>query len=56
MKDRGSRCIVFGSCVPGRPRHVFNVVNQNATIRLLDGQTGKVADMSKFISFNLLRT
>ncbi|WP_410900999.1 toxin glutamine deamidase domain-containing protein, partial [Pseudoalteromonas sp. SIMBA_162] len=41
---------------PGQPGHVFNVVNQNGTIRFLDGQTGKVVDLSKFTSFKFLRT
>lgn len=52
----GSRGIVFGSYGPGQPGHVFNIVNQNGTIRFLDGQTGKPADLSQFKSFQLLRT
>ncbi|MBK0031096.1 hypothetical protein IBT47_02265, partial [Erwinia sp. S43] len=52
----GSRGIVFGSYGPGQPGHVFNVVNQNGTVRFLDGQTGKSADLSQFKSFQLLRT
>ncbi|WP_318841844.1 VENN motif pre-toxin domain-containing protein, partial [Pluralibacter gergoviae] len=52
----GSRGIVFGSYGPGQPGHVFNVINQNGTVRFLDGQTGKAADMSQFKSFQLLRT
>lgn len=52
----GSRGIVFGSYGPGQPGHVFNVVNQNGTVRFLDGQTGKPADLSQFKSFQLLRT
>ncbi|UVL74223.1 two-partner secretion domain-containing protein [Pseudomonas protegens] len=52
----GARGIVYGSYGPGQPGHVFNVVNQNGTIRFLDGQTGKVADLSKFTSFKFLRT
>ncbi|MGR2855597.1 filamentous hemagglutinin N-terminal domain-containing protein [Erwinia sp. 1181_3] len=52
----GSRGIVFGSYGPGQPGHVFNVVNQNGTVRFLDGQTGKPANLSKFESFQLLRT
>lgn len=48
----GARGIVYG---PGQPGHVFNVVNQNGTTRFLDGQTGKVADLSKFALFKFLR-
>nr|WP_244989287.1 VENN motif pre-toxin domain-containing protein [Pantoea cypripedii] len=52
----GARGIVFGSYGAGQPGHVFNVVNQNGTVRYLDGQTGKPADLSQFQSFQLLRT
>ena len=52
----GSRGIVFGSVGPGRPGHVFNVVNQNGTVRFLDGQTGRPADLSGYKTFQLLRT
>uniref|UniRef100_UPI001F0CC2D0 toxin glutamine deamidase domain-containing protein n=1 Tax=Serratia microhaemolytica TaxID=2675110 RepID=UPI001F0CC2D0 len=52
----GARGIVFGSYGPGLPGHVFNVVNQNGTIRFLDGQTGKSAVLGQFKSFQLLRT
>ncbi|MBS0853262.1 hypothetical protein JK158_15955 [Enterobacter sp. JGM127] len=52
----GARGIVYGSYGIGQPGHVFNVVNQNGTIRFLDGQTGKVADVSQFKSFKILRT
>ena len=52
----GARGIIYGSYGPDQPGHVFNVVNQNGTIRFLDGQTGKVADLSKFESFKMLRT
>ncbi|WP_342354681.1 toxin glutamine deamidase domain-containing protein [Erwinia persicina] len=52
----GSRGIVFGSYGLGQSGHVFNVVNQNGTVRFLDGQTGKPANLSKFESFQLLRT
>lgn len=57
MIDIGSgvRGIVYGSYGPGQPGHVFNVVNQNGTTRFLDGQTGKVADLSKFALFKFLR-
>ncbi|MGC6100551.1 toxin glutamine deamidase domain-containing protein [Enterobacter quasiroggenkampii] len=55
MTDAGSvsRGIVFGSYGPGQPGHVFNVVNQNGTVRFLDGQTGKSTDLSQFKSFQL---
>ena len=52
----GSRGIVFGARGE-RPGHVFNVVNQNGTVRFLDGQTGKTADFDDgFTSFQFLRT
>lgn len=52
----GARGIIYGSYGPDQPGHVFNVVNQNGTIRFLDGQSGKAADLSKFDSFQILRT
>lgn len=54
--NSGARGIVYGSYGPGQPGHVFNVVNQNNTIRFLDGQTGDAADLNQFKSFQLLRT
>lgn len=48
--------IVYGSYGPDQSGHVFNVVNQNGTIRFWDGQSGKVADLYKFESFKMLRT
>ncbi|EGW1130774.1 type VI secretion system tube protein Hcp, partial [Salmonella enterica] len=54
--NSGARGIVYGSYGPGQPGHVFNVVNQNNTIRFLDGQTGNAADLNQFKSFQLLRT
>ncbi|MFP0197882.1 toxin glutamine deamidase domain-containing protein [Pseudomonas sp. PHC1] len=52
----GARGIVYGSYGPGQPGHVFNVMNQNGEVKFLDGQTGKVAKLDKFVSFKLLRT
>lgn len=52
----GARGIIYGSYGLDQPGHVFNVVNQNGIIRFLDGQSGKVADLSKFDSFRILRT
>lgn len=54
--NSGARGIVYGSYGPGQPGHVFNVANQNNTIRFLDGQTGNGADLNQFKSFQLLRT
>ena len=51
----GARGIVFGSRI-GKPGHVFNVVNQNGTIRFLDGQTGRAATFPNYFSLHLLRT
>jgi len=47
---------VFGVRV-GKPGHVFNVVNQNGTVRFLDGQTGKPAKFAdNFVEIRFLRT
>ena len=51
----GARGVVFGSR-GSDTGHFFNVVNQNGTVRFLDGQTGKAADLSGFQGFSLLRT
>ncbi len=51
----GSRGIVFG--LRGRGvGHVFNAANQNGTIRFLDGQTGKAAELDCYTELRLLRT
>lgn len=42
----GARGIIFGSYGSGQSGHVFNVVNKNGKICLLDGQTGKATEMS----------
>jgi RHS repeat-associated protein len=53
----GARGIVFGSRGGEEVGHVFNVVNQRGTIRYLDGQTGKSANLDDgYVSFQLLRT
>jgi RHS repeat-associated protein len=52
----GARGIVFGARSRGEVGHVFNVVNQNGTVRYLDGQTGQVASLEGYQSFQLLRT
>ncbi|WP_227515173.1 toxin glutamine deamidase domain-containing protein [Acinetobacter sp. Root1280] len=52
----GSRGIVYGSRGQNTIGHVFNVVNQNGTIRFLDGQTGGQAQFAGYIYFQLLRT
>jgi hypothetical protein len=51
----GARGIVFGAR-DNDIGHVFNVVNQQGTVRFLDGQTGKAANLEGFQSFRLLRT
>lgn len=51
----GARGVVFGSR-GSETGHFFNVVNQNGTVRFLDGQTGKAANLSGFEGFSLLRT
>ena len=51
----GARGIVFGS--RGKDvGHVFNVTNQNGTVRYLDGQTGKSAKVDGYESLHLLKT
>lgn len=52
----GSRAIVYGEVPGSSVGHYFNVVNQNGTIRFLDGQAGGVANVAPYSSFNLLRT
>ena len=53
----GARGIVFGSRGPGEVGHFFNVVNQRGTVRFLDGQSGRAADLDDgFVNFHLLRT
>jgi RHS repeat-associated protein len=52
----GANGIIFGSRGPGEAGHVFNVVNQQGTIRFLDGQTGSTAVTDGYSSFYLLRT
>ncbi|MFB9108517.1 toxin glutamine deamidase domain-containing protein [Flavobacterium gyeonganense] len=51
----GKRGIIFGETKRGGG-HVFNVVNQNGTIRYLDGQTGKAADINKYSNLKFLPT
>ncbi len=51
----GSRGIIFGSR-GSQTGHFFNVVNQNGTVRFLDGQTGGAANLDGFKSFSLMKT
>ena len=51
-----ARGVVFGSRGPGEVGHFFNVINQDGTIRFLDGQTGGVADLGGYKGYSLLRT
>jgi hypothetical protein len=44
----GARGVVYGNNGTGTLGHVFNAVNQNGTIRFLDGQTGGAASFSGF--------
>ena len=52
----GARGIVFGARGPGEVGHVFNVINQNGTVRFLDGQVGAAANLNGYTNFHLLRT
>ena len=53
----GARGVVFGNR-PKKIGHYFNVVNQNGTVRFLDGQSGKEfsAVGQGFANFTLMRT
>ena len=54
----GARGIIFGSRSTRRPGHVFNVVNQDGTVRFIDGQRAGPAtfDGEGYTGFYLLRT
>jgi filamentous hemagglutinin len=52
----GARGIIFGSRGANEAGHVFNVVNQNGTIRFLDGQIGTPAAVNGYNSLHLLKT
>ena len=51
----GARGIVFGAR-GSNVGHVFNGVNQNGTIRFLDGQTGTPANSNGFTGLRFLWT
>jgi hypothetical protein len=55
-QGNGATGVVFGSRGPGRAGHYFNVVNQKGTVRFLDGQTGKAADLTGYKSFQFMNT
>ncbi|WP_420909074.1 toxin glutamine deamidase domain-containing protein [Acinetobacter modestus] len=48
--------IIYGFRRENSIGHVFNVVNQNGTVRFLDGQSGGQASLSGYTNFQLLRT
>jgi RHS repeat-associated protein len=55
----GTRGIIFGNRGATTPGHVFNGVNQNGTVRFLDGQTGAPANWSpasSYRNFYFMRT
>ena len=55
----GARSIIFGaSKFPGQPGHVWNVVNQNGVVRILDGQVRQEAThlFDIFEDFRILAT
>lgn len=56
VSESGSRGIVFGNRGTGQAGHAFNVVNQNGTIRFLDGQTGAAASLEGYVNFSFLPT
>lgn len=51
----GARGIVFGDR-PGAIGHVLGVINQNGTVRFLDGRIERSASLDGFGSLHLLRT
>ncbi|QDT22398.1 hypothetical protein HG66A1_42060 [Gimesia chilikensis] len=55
VQKPGARGIVGGLRV-GKTGHYFNVVNQNGTIRFIDGQTGKAANLNGYIGFLFMST
>ena len=56
VSEPGQRGIIFGNRGYGEIGHVFNVVNQNGTVRFLDGQTGKTANLDGYKDFSFLPT
>jgi hypothetical protein len=52
----GKAGIIYGESKATGSGHVFNVVNQNGTIRYLDGQTGKAADITRWKNLYFLPT
>lgn len=56
IPSSGKRGIVFGNRGNGKVGHVFNVVNQEGTIKFLDGQMGKATDLSGYKDFLFLPT
>lgn len=55
----GARGIIFGqSKGAGQPGHVWNIVNQNGVVRVLDGQSGQEATFlfDHFQNFRILVT
>ena len=52
----GARGIVFGNRGSGVVGHFFNVTNQHGSVKFLDGQTGRPANLNNgYKSFRLLR-
>jgi len=56
LATQGNRGIVFGSNGAGKVGHFFNGVNQNGTLRFLDGQSGTAANLDKYVEFWFLPT
>ena len=52
----GSRGIVLAG-VKGQPvGHFFNVANRSGTVRFIDGQVGRAANVQPYDMFFLIRT
>ncbi|MET9489948.1 toxin glutamine deamidase domain-containing protein [Nocardia sp. NPDC006630] len=51
----GARGVVFASNGPGQVGHVFNVINEQGTVRFLDGQSGGEATFDGFKNFYVMR-
>lgn len=57
VPNAGDRGIVYGWRCAGKEAHYFNVVNQNGTIRFLDGQAGTAQNMADgFTHFMFMNT
>jgi hypothetical protein len=53
----GQAGIIFGNRGSGKVGHVFNVINDNGTIKFIDGQTRRSANLNNgYVNFSFLPT